>query len=82
MLMRDHPLLVNFAEAIWSYATREPASVLVWTNWVNYTKRYDRILDYFQAEGRGLWQKARNVQHQLDDYTSRKLEFIGAIRII
>lgn len=44
-------------------------------------KKMERLLrENFQAEGRGLREKARNVQHQLDDYTSRNLEFIGAIR--
>lgn len=44
-------------------------------------KKMERLLrEKFQAEGRGLREKARSVQHLLDDSTSKKLEFIGAIR--
>lgn len=44
-------------------------------------KKMERLLrENFYAEGHGLREKARNVQYQLDDYTFRKLEFIGAIR--
>ena len=44
-------------------------------------KKMERLLrENFQAEGHGLREKARNVQYKLDDYTSGKLQFIGAIR--
>jgi len=44
-------------------------------------KKMERLLrENFQAEGHGLREKARNVQHKLDDYTFKKLEYVGAIR--
>lgn len=44
-------------------------------------KLMERLLrDNFQAEGKGLGERAISVEDKLDDYTRRKIKFIVAIR--